>query len=462
MTVKAALPPNEAERLNALRGYEILDTEAEQDFDDITLLASQVCGTPIALISLVDEDRQWFKSKIGVTATETSRDIAFCAHGILQRDWFEVEDALADERFVNNPLVTGETRIRFYAGSPLVTSEGYALGMLCVNDQVPRELTPDQKAALKALSRQVVAQLELRNSLKELRRSLAERQAFEESLQTEVAERKRAEDAAEAANRAKSEFLANMSHEIRTPMNGVIGMAALLLDTELNPTQREFVEAIGTSGDNAARHHQRHPRFLENRSRPAGSRSRSVHASRHASDDTIRTLAAPRGSKGTGADAAIFTRDVPDNVRADAGRLRQVLVNLVGNAIKFTETGEVAVGVHVETQEAHEALLHLTVRDTGIGIPQHKQAIIFNAFSQADGSVSRRYGGTGLGLAISSKLVAADGRTHLDRQRSGGREHVSFHAQSFDRSRDGRCGRRRARGGSPSSSPTTTAPTVAS
>jgi PAS domain S-box-containing protein len=173
--MKALFPPDEAERLKALAGYKILDTEAERSFDDITLLASLVCRTPIALISLVDENRQWFKSKIGMVESETTRDIAFCAHGILEPDLFEVEDALADERFATNPLVTGNPKIRFCAGSPLVTPDGHALGMLCVIDQVPRELSPSEKAALKALSRQVVAQLELR-------RNLAERKQSEDAL----------------------------------------------------------------------------------------------------------------------------------------------------------------------------------------------------------------------------------------------------------------------------------------
>ena len=162
----AQLPIDEKERLEALQHYEILDTDPEQSFDDITLLASHICDTPIALISLIEENRQWFKSKVGMTQSETSRDISFCAHGILQPDVFVVEDALEDERFASNPMVTGDAKIRFYAGAPLLSSDGHALGMLCVNDQVPRKLDKNQMDALRALSRQVVSQMELHQSLK--------------------------------------------------------------------------------------------------------------------------------------------------------------------------------------------------------------------------------------------------------------------------------------------------------
>ncbi len=185
---KTTLPPNEEERLNALHQYEILDTDPEESFDDITLLASYICATPIAMISLVDESRQWLKSRIGMPKSETPRDIAFCAHGILEPEFFEVNDALTDERFATNPMVTGDPRIRFYAGAPLVTPDGHTLGMLCVHDQVPRELLPAQRAALQALSRQVVAQLELRSSLKELHGNIAERRNAEKQLR--VAEEK--------------------------------------------------------------------------------------------------------------------------------------------------------------------------------------------------------------------------------------------------------------------------------
>ena len=163
---------NEELRLKALHKYRILDTEPEKAFDDLTLLASQVCRTPIALITLVDEDRQWFKSRIGVEATETSRSVSFCVHAIKQPELFVVADARSDERFRDNPLVTGEPHIRFYAGASLLARDGNALGTLCVLDRKPRRLSTEQFEALSALRRQVEAQLELRRNLIELRAAL--------------------------------------------------------------------------------------------------------------------------------------------------------------------------------------------------------------------------------------------------------------------------------------------------
>ena len=166
--MSAPKPRNETHRLKVLWQYDVLDTVPEEVFDDLTDLAAHICEAPIALISLVDEDRQWFKSRIGLTVGESSRDISFCAHAILKCDLFLVPDARKDPRFKNNPLVTGKDRIRFYAGAPLVTPDGYALGTLCVLDKKPRRLRPEQEQALRILAHHVVSQLELRRHAREL------------------------------------------------------------------------------------------------------------------------------------------------------------------------------------------------------------------------------------------------------------------------------------------------------
>lgn len=171
----APLPANETLRRLALARYEILDTLPEPAIDDLNQIAAQICGTPIALVSLVDDDRQWFKAKCGLDATQTPRNRSFCAHAILQPDHvFIVEDALSDERFVDNPLVIGDPHIRFYAGTPLVTHDGYALGSLCVIDHQPRQLSAEQIKALEALGRQVVDQFEAHRTLRQYKQAIVE------------------------------------------------------------------------------------------------------------------------------------------------------------------------------------------------------------------------------------------------------------------------------------------------
>lgn len=199
--------PQEAQRLEELRALNILDTPAEQQYDELVELAAAICEVPIAAVSLVDESRQWFKAKVGLDADETSREVSFCAHGILDNALLEVPDALDDLRFADNPLVTGAPNIRFYAGFPLATSTGLPLGSLCVIDSAPRKLTHVQKETLRVLSNQVSMLFELRLANKKLADSHA---------------------ALDAAHERLKQFFTIIAHDLRSPFNGLLGITELL------------------------------------------------------------------------------------------------------------------------------------------------------------------------------------------------------------------------------------------
>lgn len=384
----APLPDNESERLAKLRAYQILDTLPEKEFDSLTQLASYICGTPIALISLVDESRQWFKSKVGLTAAETPRDVAFCSHAILQDDVFMIADSLKDPRFLDNPLATGAPHVRFYAGAPLNTPTGERIGTLCVIDHEPRQLDAGQLAALKSLATYVVSQLELRSRI------------FAQNILNE--ELNLAKTAAETAALAKANFLANMSHEIRTPLNGIVGNASLLSDTALSEDQREMVETMMSCSDGLLTVIDD---ILDLSKMEAGKLQldRGPFEIRKTVQEAINVVAVGAEKKSI-VIQPVFAELVPEYVVSDQGRYRQILLNLLSNAIKFSENGAVKVEIDADFQGETTLILRTSVRDHGIGLSSEQQKNLFENFTQADASTTRKYGGSGLGLAICRRL----------------------------------------------------------
>jgi len=389
--LSAPLPPDETARLAALYRYEILDTLPEQVYDDLTRLAAYVCEVPISLVSLIDGDRQWFKAKVGLEIGETSRDLAFCAHAILEDDLMVVPDTTLDPRFRNNPFVVGEPAIRFYAGSPLISPSGHALGTLCVIDQKPRRLETEQLDLLRALGRQVVSQLELRLSLKQqIAMETASRQALRE---------------ARRADKAKSTFLANMSHELRTPLNSVIGFTNVLLrDREEHLTQEEvtYLERILANGQHLL---DLINDVLDLSKIEAGRVDLKLEAVDLAEFLPFVSSQLESAIESQGVDFRLEVASGLDPVHCDRLRLKGVLNNLVANALRFAAHGTVVL--RVVTRPGSTAPCRIDVIDSGIGISLKKRERIFESFVQADDSTARRFGGTGLGLSIARALCRA-------------------------------------------------------
>jgi signal transduction histidine kinase len=375
--MQAPLPVNETTRLEALRDFDVLDTPPEQAFDDLTMLASQICNTPVAMVSLVDGDRQWFKSKVGTEATETPRDVAFCAHAILEPDLFIIPDAEADERFVGNPLLTSEPHIRFYAGAPLITPDGHAIGTLCTIDRVSRQLSPEQTDALRALARQAMTQFELRRNLKKLQ----ELEKLREGLTSMIV------------------------HDLRTPLTSLLGgLLSMEMLGELNADQRELLKMsihggqtlLGMIND-----------LLDISKMEDGSLKleRARVRVEELVDQALQQVTRLAAQK----EIALVREIEPDlpALYADEAKLVRTLVNLLGNALKFTPPGgRVTLAAR---RSGTEQAVEFSVTDTGEGIPAEAFEQIFEKFGQVESRQAGRKMSTGLGLTFCKMAVEEHG-----------------------------------------------------
>jgi signal transduction histidine kinase len=409
----APVTENEASRLQALRLTQLLDTPPEAAFDGLAQVAALLCAAPIALVSLVDESRQWFKACVGLDVRETPRSVSFCAHAIHGSELFVIEDALADPRFADNPLVVGPPNIRFYAGAPLAFHD-HMLGTLCVIDRIPRQLTADQRRGLRVLGDEVVARTSLQDMARRLAEEVRARVVSERSLEQARAE-------AEHAARAKAIFLSNMSHEIRTPMNAMLGFTEVLLrDDALNATQRGHLEILAHAGrhlvhvvNDVLDLEQSLEVGLTAQAFPFDLRDGVEHVAA-----LFRARAAEKGvSVVTEIDAGICAEIV-----GDERKLLRVLRNLVSNAVKFTPRGVVRVRV---SRAAEQPLVRFEVEDAGPGVGEEDMARLFRRYEQS-GLGRNVAGGTGLGLAISQELVRAMGGAIRAASTPGGGACFSF------------------------------------
>ena len=347
----------------------MLDTEPEQPYDDITSIAANICEVPIALISLVDENRQWFKSKVGIDACETSRDVAFCAHALLQPESLMViPNAAEDPRFSGNPLVTGPPHIRFYAGAPLLSENHQPIGTLCVIDTEPRQLSELQMNSLMALSRQVMTQMQLEKNIKEL----------------------------EFANHELETFAYVASHDLKEPLRTLSSYISLL--------RKNYKGQIDSDTEDYFSYMTKGVNKLKQLIDDLLSYSRVNTHSSDLKDVDIQNIVDQVLLEYTDliqrTDAVVnCPKDLPTE-KTDRALLTQVFRNLIGNALKYHKNNRPEIGITC-VAEGHE--WHFSIRDNGIGIDPKYHQQIFEMFKRLH--TYEEFSGTGIGLAVCKKIV---------------------------------------------------------
>lgn len=371
------IPDNEEARLKALYSYSILDTITDPDFENIVTIASEICGTSISSISLIDKDRQWFKAKKGMDKSETSRNNAFCAHAINDPDHIlEVENAAEDPRFHDNPNVVNDPNIAFYAGVPLVDHDGFALGTLCVIDQKPKRLTTTQRETLKALSRQVINLMEMRRKSEQM-----EQLTFELHRKIQHLEK----------------FALILAHDIRSPLTAISGLTNHLstgFNYELSAEMKEILGVVSKSSKNVVN-------LVD------GILEYSRNSNRQLADEEFEVkeffvelrLLFPSLAK-----ESLSIQSDLERIWANPIGLKQILLNLITNAIKYNDKETISITVNATSDDK---CYHFSVSDNGMGIPEQHLTKIFDIFTKVH--KEDRFGnvGSGIGLATVKNLVTA-------------------------------------------------------
>jgi signal transduction histidine kinase len=370
------IPDNEIERLEALASYHILDTLPEVEFEELTLLASQICQTPVALISLIDDKRQWFKSIIGVDVTETPREQAFCAHTIVEaEDIMIISDARRDERFALNPLVTGSPNIVFYAGVPLINHNGYALGSLCVIDVEPKQLTPEQIKSLKILARQVLTQIELRKKVKEL-----------EASNTKLLE----------TNTFIQKFATTAAHDIKNPLSSIL-LTSQALQMRLNNTGDEKSRSlVGLTISASKRLLTLVDEMLNYSNEPALllSDQRCLQLNKLLKN-VVELIDVPHSVK-------VNFPKVEHTLTCSSVALEQIFLNLLTNAVRYNDKREGLVTIQFREEGNY---YKFKITDNGMGIAENNLQKIFEKSITLNALDRFNKKGNGLGLHTVKLLV---------------------------------------------------------
>ncbi len=370
------VPINEVDRLHELYGYSLLDTLPEDDYDSITYLASQICDTPIALISLIDNDRQWFKSSHGMGITETPRELSFCAHAINYPDEIMVvPDSRIDARFFDNPLVVDDPQVVFYAGVPLVTFTGYALGTLCVIDQKPHELTEEQKKSLKALSHNVVKLFELRVSKIELEAAKATLEGRNEELER---------------------FASMAAHDLKSPLGNISSIIDLLKMDHEPELSIEGRELIGLLDESSNQLRDLIDGILEY------TRADMLLLERNEIINLPDFLNAINRLIGNSSKHQIKYPQEPKHIKVNKPALKQILLNLINNGIAYNDKPNKVVNIEFSESNLY---YHFAVTDNGYGIAPKNQEKIFNLFERIQTPQTNGTKGHGIGLSTVKKLV---------------------------------------------------------